>query len=464
MLLPVFLASALIATGFWIADTRRRPGVSPAVWCVVAWLVLLGSRPVANWFGAPEGVGAALAAGQSYDEGNPLERSIYFVLILVGVQVLVKRQPNWRELMRPNGWMLVFFLYWGLSVCWADAPLVAAKRWVKDLGHVVMALLIVTDGRPLEAMKAAFVRCAALLLPLSALLIRFVPEMGRSFHVWTGEVMYTGVTTHKNSLGVLVLVSLIFLVWDLIDRPAKSNPLTPRASTGRAGTLLLVLLGVGLLQASDSATALGCAGVGAALLAGLHWAPMRQRAGTLACVTLLTGLLLWLTGLAGWLMEVVVVDVFGRNPTLTTRTEVWPLLLGQVDNVLLGAGFGGFWTGEQLDFIYGQLGIIQAHNGYLETYLNGGLVGLCLLCGVLVDALLKAHHQLDQGERCALLACTVMMVAMIYNITEASFDKASSLWFAFVLTRFMLPAGTRVPTWAGTISTAQTPRQLGILP
>ena len=32
-----------------------------------------------------------------------------------------------------------------LSVLWSDFPLIAGKRWIKTLGHPVMALIILTE-------------------------------------------------------------------------------------------------------------------------------------------------------------------------------------------------------------------------------------------------------------------------------------------------------------------------------
>ncbi len=235
-----------------VNEARRREGLSPAVWIVVAWVAMLGSRPVSTWFD----FGGSMSSTEAYDEGNPLERMVYFILILQGLWVLVRRGVRVRDVMASNGWLFVFFLYWGFSVFWADASFVAFKRWIKDIGNIVMVLVVLTDGRPLDAMKAVFVRSACLLLPMSVLFIRFIPELGRTYHVWSGEMMYTGVTTHKNSLGALVMVSLIFLVWDLMGRGPATETLHRPSS--RLALFSLVAIGLWLLASAGSATATGC--------------------------------------------------------------------------------------------------------------------------------------------------------------------------------------------------------------
>ena len=413
----------------FLLDAKRREGISPAVWSVVAWVTLLGSRPVSTWFSLGGGEGSA----EAYDEGNPFERSVYFVLIFHGLYVLARRGVRLRDVVAANGWLFVFFAYWGLSILWADDSFVGFKRWIKDLGNIVMVLVVLTDGKPLEAMKAVFVRSASLLLPVSVLFIRFFPEFGRTYHVWTGEMMYTGVTTHKNSLGVLVLVSLMFLVWDFTNRPTADGLSRPRSRSSQLGELSLILMGGWLLIKAGSATASGCCVVGLTLMFLLSWKALRDHVATIEFVAVAGTILLWPTGLAQGILDFFIVDILGRDLTLTSRTDVWPMLLGKVDNPLVGSGFNSFWTGDRLADVYGQLGIIQAHNGYLETYLNGGLVGVALLVLLLISVIRKANKQLAGGSAMANLGFAMILVNVVYNFTEASFNKGSPIWFAFLM-------------------------------
>lgn len=423
----VLLAFVIYIIWLFGNDARRREGVSPAVWSVVAWVTLLGSRPVSTWFDFSGGIGSA----EAYDEGNPLERMVYFFLILHGLLVLARRGVRLRDVLASNGWLFVFFLYWGLSIFWADASFIALKRWIKDLGNIVMVLVILTDGKPLEAMKAVFVRSACLLLPVSVLFIHYIPELGRTYHVWSGEMMYTGVTTHKNSLGVLVLVSLIFLIWDSMSRSPGGK--APRSLSSRFGDVSLILMGAWLLIKAGSATAMGCFVLGVVLLAALSSKAIRERVRYVEFFAFVAGVSIWATDATHGMLDYLVVDLLGRDLTLTTRTDVWPVLLSRVDSVLVGSGFNSFWTGERLAELYGQLGIIQAHNGYLETYLNGGLLGVTLLAMVLLSAIRVANRQLTEGGEYASLAFAWVFITVVYNFTEASFNKTSLLWFAFLL-------------------------------
>lgn len=461
------IAAALLfgtfALWFLSRDSIGRPPVSRATWIVVAWLLLIGSRPVSAWFDHGIITGAAAT---DYDEGNPLERSVYFVLIALGLGVVVRRGVQWKNFGGGNVLLLLFFLYWALSIVWADAPFVAFKRWIKDAGNLVMVIVVLSDLYPLQSIRAVLMRSSCILIVTSVFLIRFAPTLGRTFHTGTGEMMYTGVATHKNSLGVLALVCLMFFLWSFfsgrrIDSARRDSPRT-------IGEIVLIVLAGWLLLMAGSATALGCAVVGASLVVLLSIRPIRASIWTLELLALVAAGWVALTDSTSEVLNYFVVDLLGRDMTLTTRTDVWPTLLGRVDNIYIGAGFNSFWTGERLADIYEKLGIIQAHNGYLETYLNGGLIAAMLLAFLLLGAIVSVNNRLRKDDLTANFAFAIIVVSLIYNLTEASFDKTSLLWFILLLTTTSYSSDAKVhvqPAAKRFASDAdQLPRQFGILP
>jgi O-antigen ligase len=78
----------------------------------------------------------------------------------------------------------------------------------------------------------------------------------------------------------------------------------------------------------------------------------------------------------------------GRDTTLTGRTNLWAELLREPINPLLGTGYQSFWPGPRTEYFWAKYSFHpnQAHNGYLETYLNGGFLGVCLLVAMIVSA------------------------------------------------------------------------------
>lgn len=431
--LAVFLA--YIVCMLW-RDVRRRPDVSVNIWVVVAWVALVGSRPVSSWFSS--GGGGFGGLSDTYDEGNPFERMVYFVLMFHAIAVLMARRVRLGTVLAANGWLLAFFTYWALSILWADLPVVALKRWVKDIGNILMVLVVLTDRNPIDATKAVFVRCAAVLLPMSVLFIRFYSDLGRTYHVASGEMMYTGVTTHKNSLGMLVLVAAIFMLWDMVSRARDDT-----VRTGRIGKLLdgsLLLMAAMLLVQSGSATALVCGVIGAGSIVALRSSALRRNIRRAEIIVLVLIVLGWTLNSTFDISGFIIEDILGRDRTLTTRTDVWPMLIALNENPLVGAGFNSFWSGDRLEIIYNQLFIFQAHNGYLETYLNGGWLGVLLLAAVLLSALRSINRDVIASGPFSAIRFAMYWVVVVNNLTEASFNKMGILWFALLMVIVLYPA------------------------
>lgn len=425
MALPALLIAMVVTAWLLSADLRHRPQVSPAVWVAVAWLVLISTRPVSSWF-----AGGGGDVAQGYDEGDPFDRVVYFVLMLAALAVLRHRGVRLREVAAANAMLLAFFGYWALSVLWADAPFVAAKRWVKDVGNLLMVLLLLTDRDPVAAAKSLLVRCAALVLPLSVMLIRFVPELGRTFHPWTGEMMVTGLATHKNSLGMIAALSLMALGWDLHDRWRARGPLSPMRP---AAPLLLAAVAAWLMLSAGSASALTATVLAAGLAVVLRSAWCRRHLALVGVTTGAVALALWAFDATDAITRYVVVDLLGRDMTLTTRTAVWPALLERVGTTWTGSGFNSFWTGDRLVELYEQLQIIQAHNGYLETYLNGGWLGVIALALLVLSSLRRLSTAVAAGTPGASALLVIALVVLVYNFSEACFNKMSPLWLVFLL-------------------------------
>jgi len=82
----------------------------------------------------------------------------------------------------------------------------------------------------------------------------------------------------------------------------------------------------------------------------------------------------------------VMAHFLGRQANFSGRTMIWTAVLSIPINPLLGTGFETFWLGSRLDQVWalaGQGKIQEAHNGYIEVYLNLGWIGLALLAWIL---------------------------------------------------------------------------------
>jgi O-antigen ligase len=135
----------------------------------------------------------------------------------------------------------------------------------------------------------------------------------------------------------------------------------------------------------------------------------------------------------------------GRDASLTGRTEVWEVVLPFAVNPWVGAGFENFWIGERLQAIVRALGagLNQAHNGYIEIYLNIGWVGLFLLVSLILCGYRNIMSSLRANPEMSGLKLAFFFICLVYNFTEAAFKIMSPVWLMFLWATMATPRSRR---------------------
>jgi exopolysaccharide production protein ExoQ len=407
-------------------DIREKPDITAALWLPLLWLVLGCSRSVSAWlniFGLP------VSGAPSVEEGSPLDAWFYFALIIAGFCVLANRQVRLSEVVSNNGWLIVFLLYCFISITWSDFPFIAFKRWLKILGHPIMALIVLTEPDPKEALIRLMKRCAYIVVPVSILFIKYYPELGRGFSPWGGAVC-TGITTDKNALGGDCLILGYFFFWYLLQTWRNER------SRWRRNELWLIAgfsIGIWWLftQAHSATSSISLiVGILVLLFVGIRRIN-KNFIGTymLAALVLLVAAEM-MFGLSGHMSENL-----GKGSELSGRTGLWTTLLGLHTNPILGTGFESFWLGKRLEQLEGIFYFVpnEAHNGYLETYLTLGIIGLFLMIGLFIATFRKIRLELFRDFEWGRYRLGFLAALILYNWTEAAFKTLSPLWFVFYL-------------------------------
>ena len=435
--MPPQIALALcVVFILYLFMTDAEDKCSPALWIPLIWMLIIGSRPVTLWLYAGAG---AYASPEQYLAGSPIDRNIYLFLIVAGLLVLSRRKLAWGWVFRSNRWIVLFFLYAAVSVLWSDFPFVSFKRWVKSSGHLVMALVILSERDPVEATKTVIRRCSYVLIPLSIVLIKYYPQLGRSYSPWTGEAYNCGVSYNKNGLGYLCLVSGVFFFWELITTWRRKDELW-----GKLKIIAALAMVLWLLLKADSATSFGCLVVGVCVLLGLSL--IKGNIRYLGIYVAIVVLLFLAVHLLGPDLYVLATSSLGRDTTLTGRTILWGKVISMVKEPLIGTGYESFWLGERAEKLWNMYWWHpnQAHNGYIEIYLNLGLTGLFLLGGTIVSSYARVRETLLSGFDYGRFRMACLVIVLLYNVTEAAFKGLHLVFFLFILTVTDLPRSPRL--------------------
>src|SRR5262249_8457206 len=130
------------------------------------------------------------------------------------------------------------------------------------------------------------------------------------------------------------------------------------------------------------------------------------------------------------------------DPTCTSRTWIWDFVLIEIGRKpLLGWGFESFWlVGPDAPSIvdaraYGFVKEMpHAHNGYYDTMVQMGYVGLVFLVIFIIATLCAIARVTPRNPVRAWLYLSLALLVILTNFLETSWMHSFSLmWVAFVI-------------------------------
>jgi len=107
------------------------------------------------------------------------------------------------------------------------------------------------------------------------------------------------------------------------------------------------------------------------------------------------------------------------------------LLVHWPTNPWVGQGFESFWLGDRLKLIRKALDdfpINEAHNGYLEVYLNLGWTGIFFIALLLATAYRRITVGIRRDPARASLFLGLLLCTLFYSLTEAAFRLNNISW------------------------------------
>jgi O-antigen ligase len=296
----------------------------------------------------------------------------------------------------------------------------------------LMILVVIANPRPLESISALIRRVSYLLVLVSVVLIKYYTHLGVTYNVWSGAPEYVGGTTSKNMLGAVCVISGLFFFWDTLNRWPERRMSNVKYTL--FVNIAFIAATLWLLQLSHSATSTACLAIGCVVVVLMrgNWVRTSPRlASTVIPVALALSVVLELL----FDFSVHIAAFLGRDPTLTGRTGIWEALLSVEINPVIGVGYQSFWLGDRLVTVWRALNTMnlnEAHNGYLETYLNLGIIGLAIMGVILISSYRRIVRTLPTSPHLASWGLALWSVLIVYNVSEAALGP-SFLWFVFLL-------------------------------
>lgn len=409
-------------------DFRKKPNVSRALWIPIIWLLIIASRPVSAWMGI---LGLPGFGGTSVEEGSPVDAIVFLTLITSGIYVLSKRRVSLSAFVEDNAWLTVFILYCFVAIFWSDSPLISFKRWIKILGHPIMVLIIFSEAEPAQSLVTLMKRCSYVLFPVSILWMKYYPDIGRKWDEW-GLSTNVGIAGGKNELGAICLIFGLFLIWYWLQVWRRPKDMDRRRELMLISGLLLTV--AYCLRKSHSSTS-----ILSMLIGGLIMMSVGLRLVNKKMIGVYALAVIGILGLAQVTFDLYgsIVELTGHESTIEGRGRLWEYLLANNTSPIFGTGFESYWLGERVQTIWAMPEFkwhpTQAHNGYLETDLTLGAVGLLLLIGLIFAAFRKCRQDLLMNFEWGRFTMSYLIAILAHNWTEAGFKGLSLIFFGFFL-------------------------------
>jgi exopolysaccharide production protein ExoQ len=317
---------------------------------------------------------------------------------------------------------LLFFTL--LSCFWSETPLLTIRASLLMIGMTLLGIHIGYKNSTLKVfyyLRTSLACIAILSLPVSL----FLPSVGLDYKGgWSGILQYA------NSLGAVMALSSVLWSIHYILRPRQ-----------RAISVLVAALSLLLVVGSTSGTGmLTFVSLSISILL-IRWL-YSVNARFLLPAIIITAL----TSLAMYILVAEnlgsILDFAGKDLTLSGRTDIWSISI-QVgrENWLLGHGFYGFWqpwrgaaspSANVIIPYYPSFVIPHAHNGFLQIFLDLGIIGLGLTFLSFISSFGKYVRRLVTNRNLEDIYFPVVLIyILLTSISQHTLFTPDHRWFYY---------------------------------
>jgi O-antigen ligase len=129
------------------------------------------------------------------------------------------------------------------------------------------------------------------------------------------------------------------------------------------------------------------------------------------------------------IFRTTLLGLLGKSPDLTNRLDIWDTVLGLANQrPAVGWGWVGYWPPwvEPFDGLIVIKGVpyYQAHNAWVDIFLQLGIVGLVVFGGLVLSTLGRSWARAvdlprARGKAIGLLPILVMVMLLVHSLAES---------------------------------------------
>lgn len=276
---------------------------------------------------------------------------------------------------------------------------------------------------------------AGLIMAVGSLVMVFAfPAIG--IHQADNAGLWRGLWYEKNQMGAVMVIAATASAACLAS--PDDRRLLPFIALGLTSLLVLV---------TQSKTSLLCLSIGLGIVGGF-WA-MKRGGAVFSIAAVWGGVVAAALGYMIWSSHSVeILELLGKDPSLTGRTEIWAALMRRVaERPWTGFGYGAFWGRDSVpaDWIRLETGwlVPNAHHGWIDLLIQVGwpgtiIVGVMMGTTVLIGLIRSNTAGAEEGW----WALAFMVAFLVLSLSESVLLAHQGLpWVLFMaaMTRAVLP-------------------------